>query len=145
MADRTVRLHRVFRAPPERVYRALIDPSALVKWLPPYGFTGTVEHLDAKVGGTYRMAFDNLATGEHESFSGEYLELVQNEKVVWSDRFEEPALEGVMRTTMTLTEVSCGTDFVAVQEGLPESIPVEMCYLGWQEALVQLGRLVEAG
>jgi uncharacterized protein YndB with AHSA1/START domain len=143
MATGTVRLHRVLRAPPSRVYRAFLDADAIAKWLPPYGFTCKVQHMDAQVGGTYRMSFTNFATGNHHSFGGEYRELLPSEKIRYTDRFDDPNLPGEMQTTITLTQVSCGTELDIVQEGLPEVIPVEMCYLGWQESLMQLAKLVE--
>ena len=143
MATGTVRLHRVLRAPPERVYRAFLDAGAMAKWLPPYGFTCTVHHLDAKVGGTFRMSFTNFNTGKGHSFRGEYLELVPNERMRYTDRFDDPNLPGEMQVTVVLTKVSCGTEINIVQAGVPEVIPVEMCYLGWQESLAQLATLVE--
>ncbi len=139
----TVRLHRVFSAPPERVYRAFLDADAMAKWLPPHGFTCKVHHMDAKVGGTFRMSFANFSSGHGHSFGGEYLELVPNERLVYTDRFDDPGLPGEMRVTVTLTKVLCGTDIQVVQEGVPEVIPVEMCYLGWQQCLNQLATLVE--
>jgi uncharacterized protein YndB with AHSA1/START domain len=144
MSTNTVRLHRVLRAPPERVYRAFLDAEAMAKWLPPHGFTGRVHQVDARVGGEYRMSFTNLATGHSHSFGGVYLELVPNERIVNTDRFEDPNLPGEMRTTVSLTAVSCGTELSVVQEGIPEVIPVEACYLGWQESLQLLALLVEA-
>ena len=144
MASSTVRLHRVLRAAPERVYRAFLDPDAMVKWLPPNGFTGKVHHLDAKVGGTYTMSFTNFATGQGHSFGGTYLELVPNERIRHTDTFDDPNLPGEMQTTISLKQVSCGTDMTVVQEGIPEAIPAEACYLGWQESLVLLKQLVEA-
>ncbi len=143
MATGAVRLHRILRAAPERVYRAFLDADAMAKWLPPYGFTCKVHHMDAKVGGTYRMSFANFGTGQGHSFAGEYLELVPNELIRYTDRFEDPNLSGGMQTTVSLKRVSCGTDLTVVQEGLPEVIPVEMCHLGWQESLAQLATLVE--
>ena len=143
MSTGTVRLHRVLRARPERVYRAFLDQDAMAKWLPPYGFTARVHHLDARVGGGFRMSFTNFGTGQGHSFGGEYLELVPNERVRYTDRFDDPGLPGQMSTTVTLRPVSCGTDLEIVQEGIPAMIPVEMCYLGWQESLRQLARLVE--
>ena len=139
-----MRLHRVLRAPPERIYRAFLDPDALAKWLPPNGFTGRVHHLDARVGGSYRMSFTNLTTGHAHSFGGEYLELVPHERLRYTGTFDDPHLTGEMRTTVTLAAVSCGTEFNVVQEGIPEVIPLEACYLGWQESLALLARLVEA-
>jgi uncharacterized protein YndB with AHSA1/START domain len=144
MPTGTVKLHRVLRAPPERVYRALLDPDAMVKWLPPDGFTGKVHHLEPRVGGTFRMSFTNLGTGRSESFGGEYLELVPNVRIVHTDRFDDPNLPGAMRVTLTLRKVSCGTELEIVQEAIPEVIPVEACYLGWQESISLLTRLVEA-
>lgn len=143
MSTGTVRLHRVLRAKPERIYKAFLNAEAMAKWLPPYGFTCTVHHMDARVGGTFRMSFTNFTTGNSHSFGGEYLELVPSQKISYSDKFDDPNLPGVMRTTVVLTPVSCGTDIAIVQEGLPEVIPVEMCYLGWQESLAQLAKLVE--
>ena len=142
-ATNTVRLHRVLKAPPDRVYRAFLDPKAMVKWLPPYGFTGEVHQLDAKVGGTYRMSFTNFGTGKSHSFGGTYLELVPGEKLRYTDKFEDPNLPGEMQATITLKKVMGGTDLSIVQEGLPAVIPVDMCYLGWQESLAMLALLVE--
>jgi uncharacterized protein YndB with AHSA1/START domain len=130
MATNTVRLHRVLRATPERVYRAFLDPDAMAKWLPPHGFTGKVHHLDAKVGGTYKMSFTNFSTGHGHTFGGEYLELAPNERIRHTDKFEDPNLPGEMRTTVSLKQVFCGTELNVVQEGIPESIPPEACYLG---------------
>ena len=144
MTTNTVRLHRVLRTTPERLYRAFLDADALAKWLPPNGFTCKVYHLDAKVGGTYKMAFTNFSTGNSHSFGGTYLELTPDTLIRYNDRFDDPNLPGEMLTTITLTEVSCGTELQVVQEGIPEVIPVEQCYLGWQESLVLLGKLVEA-
>jgi uncharacterized protein YndB with AHSA1/START domain len=143
MPTGTVRLHCVLRTKPERVYRAFLDADAMAKWLPPYGFTCKVHHMDAKVGGTYEMSFTNFTTGHGHSFGGEYRELVPFEKIRYTDRFDDPNLPGEMQTTVTLKQVSCGTEVNVVQEGLPEAIPVEMCYLGWQESLAQLAKLVE--
>jgi len=143
MATGTVRLHRVLRAPPERVYRAFLEPDAVAKWLPPYGYTCEVHHMDARAGGTFRMSFRNFATGNSDSFGGEFLELIPFEKIRYTDRFDNPGLPGEMRVTVSLRQVSCGTEIEAVQEGIPEAIPAEMCYLGWQESLLQLARLVE--
>ena len=143
MPSGTVRLHRVLRAKPERVYRAFLDADALAKWLPPYGFTCKVHHLDAKVGGTYKMSFTNFSTGRGHSFGGTYRELLPAEKILYTDRFDDPNLAGEMVTTVSFKQVSCGTDLTVVQEGIPETIPVEMCYLGWQESLAQLAKLVE--
>jgi len=139
----TIHLHRVFRAPPERLYRAFLDGSAMSKWLPPYGFTCTVQQMEATVGGTYKMAFTNFSSGVSQSFGGVYLELVPNERIRYTDRFDDPNLPGEMQTTVTLKPVLCGTEVNITQEGLPEVIPVEMCYLGWQESLAQLATLVE--
>lgn len=143
MATGTVRLHRVLRTKPERVYRAFLDADAMAKWLPPYGFTCKVHHLDAKVGGTFRMSFTNFTTGNGHSFGGEYRELSPNEKICYTDKFDDPNLPGEMVTTVILKAVLCGTEISVVQEGVPEVIPVEMCYLGWQESLAQLATLVE--
>lgn len=140
----TIRLHRVLQAPPERVYRAFLDPSAMCKWLPPNGFTGTVHHLEATVGGTYKMSFTNFSTGSSHSFGGEYLELVPNERIVNTDRFDDPNMPGEMKTTVTLKQVSVGTELNIVQEWVPAVIPPEACYLGWQESLALLKQLVEA-
>lgn len=139
----TVRLQRVFTAPPERVYRAFLDAAALCKWLPPDGFTCTVHELDARVGGRYKMSFTNFTSGNSHSFGGTYLELVPNERIVHDDRFDDPNLPGTMVTTITFREVSCGTEVQVVQEGIPDVIPVEQCHLGWQESLTLLERLVE--
>lgn len=143
MSTGTVRLHRVLRAPPERIYRAYLDPDAMAKFLPPYGFTGRVLEMDARVGGIYRMQFTNFGNGQTHAFGGKYLELVPNEKIVNTDIFDDPNLPGQMITTVTLKPVLCGTEITAVQEGIPAAIPVEMCYLGWQETLQQLAQLVE--
>lgn len=144
MTTGTVRLHRVLKAPPERVYKAFLDAEAMVKWLPPHGFTGKVHHVDAKVGGTYRMSFTNFSTGGSHAFGGRYLELEPGELIRHTDVFEDPNLPGEMQTTITLKKVFCGTDVHIVQEGIPAMIPVEACYLGWQESLALLGQLVEA-
>ena len=143
MPTGTVRLHRVLRAPPERVYRAFLDADAMARWLPPYGFTGKVHHLDARVGGTFRMSFTNWTTGASHSFGGEYLELVPNERIRHTDQFDDPNLPGTMHVTATLTKVACGTELSIVQEGIPDVIPVEFCYLGWQESLAMLAHIVE--
>ncbi|MBC7963823.1 MAG: SRPBCC family protein [Steroidobacteraceae bacterium] len=143
MPANTVRLHRVIRAPAERVYRAFLDPDAMAKWMPPNGFTGKVHHIDAKVGGTYKMSFTNLSTGQTHAFGGKYLELVPNERIRNTDVFDDPNLPGEMVTTVSIREVSCGTDLDIVQEGIPEAIPPEGCYLGWQESLTLLAQLVE--
>jgi uncharacterized protein YndB with AHSA1/START domain len=140
----TIRLHRVLRAAPERVYRAFIDPDAMVKWLPPHGFTGRIHHMDARVGGAYRMSFTNFTTGTTHAFGGEYRELVPNERLRYADRFDDPSLPGDMDVTVTLQPVSCGTELHIVQEGIPDVIPTEACYLGWQESLFLLAKLVEA-
>jgi len=140
----TIRLHRVLQAPPERVYRAFLDANAMVKWLPPNGFTGQVHHLDAKVGGTYSMSFTNFTTEKSHSFGGEYLELTPNERIRHTDRFDDANLTGEMQTTITLKQVSVGTELNIVQEGVPAVIPAEACYLGWQESLTLLAKLVEA-
>ncbi|MGI8923746.1 MAG: SRPBCC family protein [Fimbriimonadales bacterium] len=142
-ATGTVRLHRVLKAPPERIYKAILDPAANSKWLPPHGFTCTVDNLDAKVGGTYKMSFTNFSTGKSHSFGGRYLELKPGERIVATDVFDDPTMPGEMRTTYTLTKVSVGTEVNIVQEGIPAAIPAEACYLGWQESLEQLAKLVE--
>lgn len=143
MPKGTVRLHRVLRAKPERVYRAFLEPDAMAKWLPPYGFTCQVHKMEAKVGGTFRMSFRNFGTGSSHSFGGEYLELVPNQRIRYVDRFDDPNLPGEMEVTVTLKAVLCGTELTVVQENIPEMIPVEMCYLGWQESLEQLARLAD--
>jgi uncharacterized protein YndB with AHSA1/START domain len=140
----SVRLHRVLRAAPERVYRAFLDAEAMAKWLPPNGFTGTVHHMDAKVGGTYKMSFTNFTTGRRHSFGGEFLDLVPHERIRHTDKFDDPSLPGEMQTTITLKAVSCGTELSIVQEGIPAVIPPEACYVGWQESLALLAKLVEA-
>ena len=144
MSTNTVRLHRVLRAPPERVYRAFLDADAMAKWLPPHGFTGKVHQIDAKVGGTYRMSFTNFSNGQSHSFGGQYLELVPNERIRHTDKFDDPNLPGEMQTTISLKQVFCGTDVSIVQEGIPQAIPPEACYLGWQESLSLLAQLIEA-
>lgn len=144
MGTNTIRLHRVFRATPERIYRAFLDADAMVKWLPPNGFTCKVHHMDAKVGGTFKMSFTNFTTGKSHSFGGQYLELVPHERLRYTDNFDDPNLLGEIRVTVTLKKVSCGTEVNIVQEGVPEVIPAEACYLGWQESLILLGKLVEA-
>jgi len=144
MAENTVKLHRVLRAPAERIYRAFLDADAMAKWLPPHGFTGKVHHIKAEVGGTYKMSFSNLATGHSHSFGGEFLELVPNERIRHTDTFDDPNLPGQMQTTLSLKKVSVGTELTVVQEGIPSVIPVEACYLGWQESLMLLSQLVEA-
>jgi len=144
MAGQSVRVHRVLRAPPDRVYRAFLDPDAMAKWLPPDGFTGRVHHLEPKVGGSFRMSFTNFTTGQSHSFGGEYLELVPNERIRYTDKFDDPGLPGVMHATASLRAVSCGTELSIEQDGIPEAIPLEACYLGWQDSLTLLARLVEA-
>ena len=139
----TVRLHRVLKAKPERVYRAFTDPSAKEKWLPPFGFTGKIHHDDGKVGGTYKMSFTNFTTGKSHSFGGKYLELVPNERLRYTDQFDDPNLPGEIHVTVILKEVLCGTELNVTQEGIPAVIPAEMCYLGWQESLIQLAQLVD--
>lgn len=139
----TVRLHRVLKAPSERVYRAFITPEAMAKWIPPYGFTCTVHHMDAKVGGTFRMSFTNFSNQQGHSFGGEYHEMVPGERLRYTDKFDDPNMPGVMNVTVTFKTVVCGTELTIVQEGIPDMIPVEMCYLGWQESLAQLATLVE--
>jgi len=143
MSTNTIHLHRVLRAKPERIYKAFLNVEAMAKWLPPYGFTCTVHHMDTKVGGTFRMSFTNFTSGNGHSFGGEYLELVPSQKISYTDQFEDPNMPGKMKTTVVLTPVLCGTEINIVQEGLPEVIPLEMCYLGWQESLAQLANLVE--
>ena len=144
MAGNTIRFHRVLRATTEKVYRAFIDPDAMAKWLPPNGFTGKVHHFDATVGGTYKMSFTNFTTGRSHSFGGKYLELVPQERIRHTDKFDDPNMPGEMQTTITLKKVSVGTELNVVQEGVPEVIPPEACYLGWQESLLLLTKLVEA-
>jgi uncharacterized protein YndB with AHSA1/START domain len=143
MPTGTVRLYRVLRAPPERLYRAFLDPDAMVKWLPPHGFTGKVHHLEARVGGSYRMSFTNFSTGTGHSFGGEYLELVPHERIRHTDQFDDPNLPGTLVVTVTMKKVFCGTELDILQEGIPEVIPVQACYLGWQESLSMLAMLVE--
>ena len=144
MARNTIRLHRVLRATPDKVYRAFIDPDAKAKWLPPNGFTGKVYHLDPRVGGTYRMSFTNFTTGHSHFFAGEYLELAPHERIRYTDKFDDPNLPGDMQVTVTLKKVSCGIEWSIVQKGVPAIIPPEACYLGWQESLILLAKLVEA-
>lgn len=144
MATGTVKLHRVLTAPPERVYRAFLDADAMAKWLPPHGFTGKVHHLEAKVGGTYKMSFTNFSTGHSHSFGGKYLELIPNERIRHTDIFDDPNLPGEMQTTIIFKQVFCGTELSIVQEWIPEMIPAEACYLGWQESLTLLAQLVQA-
>ena len=139
----TVRLHRVLKAPPDKVYRAFLNPDAMAKWIAPFGFTCAVHHMEPKVGGTFKMSFTNFTTGKGHSFGGEYLELVPNERLHYTDKFDDPNLPGVIKVTVTLKKVMCGTDLNVTQEGIPDVIPVEMCYLGWQESLIQLAMLVE--
>ena len=144
MPANTIRLHRVLGTTPEKLYRAFLDADAMAKWLPPHGFTGKVHQLDARVGGSYKMSFTNFSTGHSQSFGGKYLELVPNERIRHTDAFDDPNLPGEMQTTITLGKVSCGTELNIVQEGIPEAIPPEACYLGWQESLTLLAQLVEA-
>ena len=139
----TVELHRVIRTQPDRLYKAFLNADAMAKWLPPYGFTCKVHHMETVVGGTFKMSFTNFGTGNGHSFGGEYLELVPGAKICYTDKFDDPNMPGTMKTTITLKAVSCGTELNVVQEGIPEAIPVEMCYLGWQESLLQLATLVE--
>ena len=143
MTPGTVRLHRVLRTQPEKLYRAFLEADAMSRWIPPYGFTCKVHHMDASVGGAFKMSFHNFSSGESHSFGGEYLELVPNELIRYTDKFDDPNLPGEMQVTVTLRRVSCGTELSIVQEGIPEAIPLEMCYLGWQESLLQLAQLVE--
>jgi uncharacterized protein YndB with AHSA1/START domain len=143
MATNTVRLHRVLRAAPQRIYRAFLDADAMAKWLPPYGFTCKVHQMDARVGGTFKMSFSNFSTGNGHSFGGEYRDLVPNERIRYSDKFDDPNLPGEIEVTVVLRPVSCGTELDITQTGLPDVIPLEMCYLGWQESLMQLAHLVE--
>jgi uncharacterized protein YndB with AHSA1/START domain len=142
-SSNTVRLHRVVRAPQERVYKAFLDPDAMVKWLPPHGFTGKVHHMEAKVGGGYRMSFTNFNTGKSHSFGGRYTELTPHERICYTDKFDDPGLPGEMQVTISLRKVLCGTELTIVQEGIPPAIPVEFCYAGWQESLTLLAQLVE--
>jgi len=143
MTSRTVRLHRVLRCPPAKVYRAFLEPQAMAKWIPPYGFTCQVHHMDARVGGTFKMSFTNFSTGNGHSFGGEYLELVPNERLRYTDKFDDPNLPGVLQVSVVLKPVLCGTEVSIEQSGIPDVIPLEMCYLGWQESLAQLATLVE--
>lgn len=143
MTSGTVKLHRVLKSAPEKIYRAFLEPDAMAKWLPPYGFTCKVHHMDARVGGGFKMSFSNFGTGHGHSFGGEYRELKTNELIRYTDKFDDPNLPGEMVTTVTLKPVICGTDLSIVQEGIPAAIPTEMCYLGWQESLMQLATLVE--
>ena len=144
MGANTIRLHRVFRATPERIYRAFLDADAMVKWLPPNGFTGKVHYMEAKVSGSFKMSFTNFTTGKSHSFGGQYLELLPHERIRYTDNFDDPNLPGEIHVTVTLKKVSCGTEVNIVQEGVPDVIPAESCYLGWQESLILLGKLVEA-
>jgi uncharacterized protein YndB with AHSA1/START domain len=144
MPTSTIRLHRVIKAPPERIYRAFLNAESMAKWLPPYGFTCKVHHLDANPGGSYSMSFTNFTTGDSHSFGGDYLELVPHERIRYTSKFDDVNLPGQMQTTVSLREVFCGTEMTVVQEGVPEMIPAEACYLGWQESLMQLIKLVEA-
>lgn len=143
MTTNTIQLHRVLKTTPEKIYRAFLDADATAKWLPPYGFTCKVHQLEARVGGSYKMSFTNFSTGHGHSFGGKYLELVPNERICHTDQFDDPNLPGEMKTTITLRQVSCGTELNIVQEGVPEMIPAEACYLGWQESLTQLAQMVE--
>jgi uncharacterized protein YndB with AHSA1/START domain len=143
VTSRTVRLHRVLRTRPEKVYRAFIEPDAMAKWLPPYGFTCKVHHMEPRVGGSFRMSFHNFSSGNGHTFGGEYLELVPNERIRYTDRFDDPNLPGELRVEIGLKPAVCGTELHIVQENIPEAIPLEMCYLGWQECLLQLAALVE--
>jgi uncharacterized protein YndB with AHSA1/START domain len=144
MSTHTIRLHRVLRAAPEKVYRAFLDGDAMAKWLPPNGFTGKVHHLDAKVGGTYKMSFANFTTGKCHSFGGTFLELTPHESICYTDKFDDPNLPGQIQTTINLKKVFCGTEVTVEQTGMPAAIPAEACYLGWQESLILLAKLVEA-
>jgi uncharacterized protein YndB with AHSA1/START domain len=144
MSTNTIKLHRVLRATPEKIYRAFLEPDALVKWLPPNGFVAKVHSMDAKVGGSFRMSFTNFGTGKSHSFGGTYIELKPHESIRYTDKFDDPNLPGEMHVTIALKKVSCGTEVNIVQEGVPAVIPAEACYLGWQESLVLLGKLVEA-
>ena len=139
----TVRLHRVLRASPERVYRAFLDPDAMAKWLPPHGFTGKVHHMDARAGGGYRMSFTNFSTGKSHTFGGKFIELTPHEQIRYTDQFDDPSMPGEIQVTISLHTIACGTELTIIQEGLPSAIPVEFCYLGWQESLSQLAHLVE--
>jgi len=143
MATGTVKHHRVIRTTPDKLYRAFLEPDAVCKWIPPYGFTGNVDHMNPVVGGTYKMSFTNFTTGKNSSFGGKYLELVPGKLIVHTDEFDDPNMPGTMVTRIELKEVLCGTDLIIIQEGIPEIIPVEFCYLGWQESLEQLTKLVE--
>ena len=144
MQNNTIRLHRVLRATPEKIYKAFLDPDAMTKWLPPNGFTAKVHQMDAKVGGTYKMSFTNFTTGKSHSFGGMYVELTPHERIRYTDKFDDPNLPGEMKVSVTFKKVLCGTELNVVQEGVPDVIPAEMCYLGWQESLILLAKLVEA-
>ncbi len=144
MPTNTIRIHRVLLATPEKIYRAFLDAEAMAKWSPPNGFTGKVHHMDAKAGGTFKMSFTNFTTGKSHSFGGEYLELIPHERIRYTDKFDDPNLPGEITVTVVLKKVSCGTELNVVQEGIPDVIPPEACYLGWQESLILLGKLVEA-
>ena len=144
MSTNTIRLHRVLRAAPEKIYRAFLNEEAMAKWLPPNGFTAKVHHMDAKVGGRYKMSFTNFTTGKSHSFGGTYVDLTPNERIRYTDKFDDPNMPGEIQTTITLKKVSCGTEVSIVQEGVPDAIPAEACYLGWQESLILLAKLVEA-
>jgi uncharacterized protein YndB with AHSA1/START domain len=143
MTTNTIKLHRVLRAPAEKIYRAFLDADAMVKWLPPNGFTAKVQHLDARVGGSFKMSFTNFSTGQSHSFGGEYLELVPHDRIRYTDKFDDPNLPGIIHVTVLLKKVSCGTEINITQEGVPAVIPAEACYVGWQESLILLGKLVE--
>ena len=143
MSTNTIRLHRVLRTTPEKLYKAFLEPDALAKWLPPNGFTCKVHHMEAKVGGTYKMSFTNFTTGQAHSFGGKYIELTPNQRIRYTDKFDDPNLPGEMTATIDLKKVLCGTELTIVQEGVPAAIPTEMCYLGWQESLILLAKLVE--
>ena len=143
MSDRTIHLHRVLRTPPQKVYRAFLEADALAKWLPPHGFTCQVQHLEARAGGAFRMSFRNFGAGSEHAFGGEYLELVAHQLIRYTDRFDDPGLPGVLEVTVRLKPVACGTELSITQAGIPDAIPLEMCYLGWQESLAQLATLVE--
>ena len=143
MSTNTIRLHRVLRTTPEKLYRAFLEPDAIAKWIPPFGFTCKVHHMDVKVGGTYKMSFTNFTTGQSHSFGGKYIELTPHQRIRYTDKFDDPNLPGEMTATIELKKVSCGTELAIVQEGIPAAIPAEMCYLGWQESLILLAKLVE--
>lgn len=143
MGSNSIKLHRIIRSTPERLYRAFLDPEAICKWMPPYGFTCKVHHQDARVGGTYKMSFTNFGTGKTNTFSGKYIELVPNELIVYTDQFDDPSLPGTLQNRVSLKAVSCGTELTIIQEGIPDAIPVEFCYLGWKESIDLLEKLVE--